>query len=88
MYTSLFPKFKVVEVNRSTALTSGHVIAQYPAKATGVAVKQVSGYDNAGSTLTIKVLENGVIVGLNSAAEVVNYSAATCSQPCIVMNDE
>lgn len=88
MYTSLFPRFKVVEINRSTALTAGHVIAQYPANAADVAHKEVSGYDNAGSALTIKVLENGIIVGLNSEAEVVNYTADTCAQPCLLMNDE
>ena len=37
---------------------------------------------------TIKVLENGIIVGLNSDAEVVNYAADTCAQACLVMNDE
>lgn len=88
MYTSLFPKFKVVEINRSTALTSGHVIAQYPAHDSEVVCKSIAGYDNVGAAKTIKVLENGGIVGLNSAAHVVNYTAGACSQPCIIMNDE
>jgi hypothetical protein len=88
MYTSLFPRFKVVEINRSTALTAGHVIAQYPAKAADVAHKEVKGYDDLGAEKTIKVLENGIIVGLNSDAEVVNYAASACAQPCLLANDE
>jgi hypothetical protein len=88
MYTNLFPRFKVVEINRSTALTSGHVIAQYPAKASAVAHVEVNGYKADGSEEIIKVLENGIIVGLNSDAEVVNYEASKCAQACLVMNDE
>lgn len=88
MYTSLFPRFKVVEINRSTALTAGHVIAQYPAKASDVNYTEVKGYDNNGDGITIKVLENGGIVGMGKEANIINYEPAKCSQPCLVMNDE
>lgn len=88
MYTQLFPRFKVVEINRSTALTAGHVIAQYPAYDDEIAKVTVNGYDQSGAAATIDVLENGVIVGMNKEAHIVNYVAADCAQPCIVMNDE
>ena len=88
MYVNLFPKFKVVEINRSTALTAGHVIAQYPASVDGIAHKEVATYDDEGNSVKVNVLENGVICGLSYDAEIVNYDSSKCAQPCLIMNDE
>ena len=71
------PEFKVVEVNRLTGLTAGHVLSQF--KNGDVTLKNVNGND---------FLENGLIVGLNKDLEIDNYDAAKHAQPFLVFNEE
>lgn len=72
------PEFKVVEVNRLTGLTAGHMLAQF----------------KGADTLTLKAvgeadfLENGLIVGLNADLTVDNYDATVHAQPFLVFNEE
>jgi hypothetical protein len=79
MLYNLFPKFKIVEINNVAALRMGHVIAQTPAKDSGVAVKEVGEY---------KFLENGVIVGYDADGSLKNFSAADHTQPCLIYTEE
>jgi hypothetical protein len=73
------PTFKVVEVNRSTALISGHMLAQYQADLSEITKKTV------GSTLFV---ENGLIVGLGSDLKIANFNKSVHSQPFIVFTEE
>lgn len=72
------PTFKVVEMNRSTGLVTGHVLSQFPAGT--VATKAVTG--------TLGFIENGVIVGLTNDLTIENYSATVHSMPFIVFTEE
>ena len=68
------PEFKVVEVNRLTGLTAGHMLSQFR---------------NGNATLKDdNFLENGLIVGLNKDLEIDNYDAAVHAQPFLVFNEE
>lgn len=73
------PTFKVVEVNRSTALISGHMLSQYQADLSEITKKTV------GSTLFV---ENGLIVGLGSDLKIANFNKSVHSQPFIVFTEE
>lgn len=79
MYERFLPEFKVVEINNSTAHRIGHAISQVPAYKASVAHKTVGNYD---------FVENGIIVGLGTDAQLSNYDASKHSQPCLVYNDE
>lgn len=83
MFYNLFPKFKVVEINNVAALRMGHVIAQTPAYVSG---------DGAIVTPTAvgtaKVIENGLIVGLDSSNRLANFDATKHSQPCLIYTEE
>ena len=85
MYEKFLPKFKVVELNLSTAHLIGHVIAQAPAyvEAAGKATK-IASVEKSGHTF----IENGVIVGLDLDGNLSNYDATIHKQPCLVYNDE
>ena len=83
MYEKFLPKFKVVELNLSTAHLIGHVIAQAPAYVEGDGAL-VASVNKSGHLF----IENGVIVGLGSDGRLSNYESAAHSQPCLVYNDE
>ena len=72
------PEFKVVEVNRLTGLTAGHMLAQFPAD-DKITLKPVNDND---------FLENGLIVGLNKDLTIGNYNAEEHAQPFLVFNEE
>lgn len=72
------PTFKVVEMNRSTGLVTGHVLSQFPAGT--IATKAVTG--------TLGFIENGIIVGLTNDLTVENYDPTAHSMPFIVFTEE
>jgi len=72
------PTFKVVEMNRSTGLVTGHVLSQFPAGT--IATKAVTG--------TLGFIENGLIVGLSNDLTVENYDATAHAMPFIVFTEE
>ena len=72
------PTFKVVEMNRSTGLVTGHVLSQFEAGT--IATKAVTG--------TLGFIENGVIVGLSNDLTIENYDAEAHAQPFIVFTEE
>lgn len=72
------PTFKVVEINRSTALIAGHVLSQFKAAA-DITVKTVNG---------VNFLENGLIVGLNNDLTIGNFDATVHAQPLLVFVEE
>lgn len=91
MYEKFLPKFKVVELNLSTAHLIGHVIAQTPAYVQAVASASIGATDVIRSVekgAGYKFVENGIIVGLDAKGLLVNYSEAKHSQPCLVYQDE
>ena len=92
MYEKFLPKFKVVELNLSTAHLIGHVIAQTPAYVKAVSDANVGSTDIIASVskgdVNAKFVENGIIVGLDAKGLLVNYDASKHSQPCLVYNDE
>ena len=71
------PTFKVVEMNRSTGLVTGHVLSQF--KAGIIATKLVG---------TAEFIENGIIVGLSDDLTVENYDATAHAMPFIVFVEE
>jgi hypothetical protein len=71
------PEFKVVEINRSTGLVAGHVLAQFPYA--GDAAITVGGKD---------FLQNGVIVGLNNDLTLGDFNPAVHAQPLLVFTEE
>lgn len=64
MITKFLPTFKVVEVNNSTGLRSGHVLAQFPPASTLTAVTKG----------TLSFYENGILMSLSADGELDNYS--------------
>lgn len=72
------PTFKVVEMNRSTGLVTGHVLSQFEAGI--IATKAVDG--------TLGFIENGIIVGLSNDLTVENYDPEAHSMPFIVFVEE
>ena len=76
---NFLPEFKIVEINRSTGLVAGHVLAQFPLA------------DDAGLEVTyggVDYLENGFIVGLGAGLELEPYDAADHAQPFLVYAEE
>lgn len=73
------PTFKIVEVNRSTGLVSGHVIAQFPLAADSSLIKNVQE--------DVNVLENGAIVELKDDLTVDGVNGAS-AQPFLVFTEE
>ena len=76
---NFLPEFKIVEINRSTGLVAGHVLAQFPLA------------DNAGLKVThggVDYLENGFIVGLGANLELAPYNPAVHAQPLLVFTEE
>lgn len=71
------PTFKVVEMNRSTGLVTGHVLSQFEA---GTIATKVVGAE--------RFIENGIIVGLSNDLTVENYDATAHAMPFIVFVEE
>lgn len=91
MYEKFLPKFKVVELNLSTAHLIGHVIAQTPAYVQAVESASITADDVIRSVTkgdNHKFVENGIIVGLDAKGLLVNYSETKHAQPCLVYQDE
>ena len=76
---NFLPEFKIVEINRSTGLVAGHVLAQFPLE-DGSDLIEVKG--------GVQYLENGFIVGLNSNLELAEYDAEDHAQPFLVYTEE
>ena len=90
MYEKFLPKFKVVELNLSTAHLIGHVIAQTPAYVKANDISTITSSDVIASVDKgdYKYVENGVIVGLDQKGILCNYDATKHAQPCLVYQDE
>ena len=73
------PEFKVVEINRSTGLVAGHVLAQFPLAADS---------DLTETHGDLEALQNGFIVGLGGDLEIDAYDPDVHSQPFLVFTEE
>jgi len=76
---NFLPEFKIVEINRSTGLVAGHVLAQFPLA------------DDANLKVTkggVDYLENGFIVGLGADLKFAPYNATDHAQPLLVYTEE
>jgi uncharacterized protein YneR len=76
---NFLPEFKIVEINRSTGLVAGHVLAQFPLA------------DDAELKVTyggVDYLENGFIVGLGSDLELAPFDSTKHAQPLLVFTEE
>ncbi len=76
---NFLPEFKIVEINRSTGLVAGHVLAQFPLA------------DDAGLEVThggVDYLENGFIVGLGADLELAPFDATDHATPLLVFTEE
>jgi hypothetical protein len=76
---NFLPEFKVVEINRSTGLVMGHVLAQFPLDPGFAGIIDDYEYD---------VVENGFIMGLGSDLEVDEYDPARHAQPFLLYTEE
>lgn len=80
----LLPEFKVVEMNRSTGLTAGHVVSQFVLNPASTLINKV----NEGAENEFHVIENGFIVGLDRDLIVDKYNSSTHGQPFLVFTEE
>lgn len=76
---NFLPEFKIVEINRSTGLVAGHVLAQFQLEEDSNLTEAYGGVD---------YLENGFIVGLGADLELAPYDADTHAQPLLVYTEE
>lgn len=76
---NFLPEFKVVEINRSTGLVAGHVLAQFPLDGDFGGINTKGGVD---------YLENGFILGLGLDGELAAYDPEVHVQPLLVFNEE
>jgi len=77
---NFLPKFKIVEMNRSTGLVAGHVIAQMPLKADSALIN---------TNYTTEFFENGFILGVGTATlQLEAFVAASHSQPFLAFTEE
>lgn len=75
------PSFKVVEVNRSTGLVAGHVLAQFPLDDTFPGIETI-GSENR------EYLENGFILGLGEDGVLAAFDSAVHGQPLLAYTEE
>lgn len=73
------PEFKVVEINRSTGLVTGHILSQFPLDPASALIKTVGGHD---------VVENGFIVGLGKDLKIDGYNPAVHAAPFLLFTEE
>ncbi|MFA5584405.1 MAG: hypothetical protein WDA09_09330 [Bacteriovoracaceae bacterium] len=73
------PEFKVVEINRSTGLVTGHILSQFPLDPASTLIKEVGGHD---------VVENGFIVGLGKDLQIDAYDPAKHAAPFLIFTEE
>lgn len=83
MITNYLPKFKVVEINDSVALRSGHMLSQVPVDA-AITKKTIAIDDDK----SVSFVENGLIVGLGANYTIENYDATKHSQAFLVYTEE
>jgi hypothetical protein len=76
---NFLPEFKIVEINRSTGLVAGHVLAQFPLVDGSALINTKGGVD---------YLENGFIVGLGADLELAAFDPAVHAQPLLVFTEE
>lgn len=76
---NFLPEFKLVEINRSTGLVMGHVVAQFPLDAGFAGIIDDYEYD---------VVENGFIMGLSKDLEVEGYNSADHGQAFLLYTEE
>jgi hypothetical protein len=76
---NFLPEFKIVEINRSTGLVAGHVLAQFPL-VDGSPLINVKG--------GVQYLENGFILGLGANLELAAFNPAVHAQPLLVFTEE
>lgn len=76
---NFLPEFKLVEINRSTGLVMGHVLAQFPLDPGFAGIIDDYEYD---------MVENGFIMGLGSDLEVDEYDPARHAQPFLLYTEE
>jgi hypothetical protein len=79
MIMSFLPTFKVFEMNNLTGLRNGHILANMKADLSKTAVVTYGEH---------KFLENGIILGLDAAGTVSNYSPASHKQPFVHYTEE
>lgn len=79
---NFLPEFKVVEINRSTGLVAGHVLAQYPLDAGFTGIKTIPAGNGS------NYLENGFILGLSHSLELEAYDSEEHAQPMLVFTEE
>jgi hypothetical protein len=72
------PTFKVVEINRSTGLVAGHVLAQYLLDDASVIT----------TTSGVEFLENGLILGLDRTLTVSAFVETVHTQPFLHFTEE
>lgn len=73
------PEFKVVEINRSTGLVTGHILSQFPLDPASALIQKVGGHD---------VVENGFIVGLGKDLQIDAYDPAKHAAPFLIFTEE
>lgn len=77
---NFLPEFKIVEINRSTGLVAGHVLAQFPL---------VDDTNNLAVTYGgVDYLENGFVLGLGANLELAPYNPAVHAVPLLVFTEE
>jgi len=76
---NFLPEFKLVEINRSTGLVMGHVLAQFPLD---------PGFAGIISDYEYDMVENGFVMGLGSDLEVDEYDPARHAQPFLLYTEE
>lgn len=76
---NFLPEFKVVEINRSTGLVMGHVVAQFPLD---------PGFPNIIDSYEYDLVENGFILGLGKDLEVEGYDVADHGQAFLLYTEE
>lgn len=78
------PSFKVVEVNRSTALIAGHVISQFKLNPDSDLIRTI----NEGTEEEMNFIENGFILGIDITGEIDKFNPATHKQPFLHFTEE
>lgn len=76
---NFLPEFKIVEINRSTGLVAGHVLAQFPLADDAELAVTYGGVD---------YLENGFVLGLGSDLELYPFDPEVHAQPLLVFTEE
>lgn len=76
---NFLPEFKVVEINRSTGLVAGHVLAQFPLDGEFDGIVTHGGAD---------YLENGFVLGLGVDGVLAAFDPEVHAQPVLAFTEE